>query len=189
MLKQWIVTTSFAFAALMAVSTTYAGKKSWTETFKMKASLCRSWQCPPVYMKETGMNRALKDDPQTALQSVALARLDAQFFAEKIVFTEPGDEPDQLYKMVQVRVRPGDKLTVNSGYNETSVNTEGRRLFNIEDYQAHTLKINGRPLISKELWMAHQATQGLIIDGVIQPPNNQLGAATNARLLNKLLLK
>lgn len=189
MLKKWLLTTFLAFSALVVVPT-YAGKKSWTETFKMKASLCVYWECPALFMKATGLAQAVEQEGRIpSLQSVTIARVDAKFFASKVIFTEPGEEPDQLYKMVQIRVSPGDRLTTYVGYAETPLETGGHRFINIDNYQAHSLKINGRPLISKELSVAHHATQSLMIEGVIPPPNNQYGAATNARLLNKYLLE
>jgi hypothetical protein len=190
MFKKWVLAAFLACFALLKVSPTYAGKASWTEIFKMKAALCLYWECPAIFMRATGLSKVPEQDGRVAaLQSVTRARLDAKFFASKVIFTEPGDEPDQLYKMIQIRVNPEDRLTTFIGYNETPIEISGRRIINIDNYQAHTLKINGRALISKELSVTHHALQGLMIEGVIAPPNNQYGSATNARLLNKYLLE
>lgn len=191
MFRKWLLTTFLASFALLLAMPTFASKKSWTDTFKMKASLCVYWECPALFMKATGLTKPVEQEGRIAsLQSVTLARLDAKFFASKVVFTEPGEEPDQLYKMVQIRVSPEDKLSIMEGYSETPLpSPTARRLMNIDNYQAHTLKINGRPLISKDLSVAHHAMQSLMIDGVLTPPNNQYGAVTNARLLNKYLLE
>lgn len=190
MFKKWRLTTFLASFAMLLVVPTYASKASWTDAFKMKASLCIYWECPSVFMKATGLNKVTEQEGRIAsLQSVTRARVDAKFFASKVIFTEPGDEPDQLYRMIQIRVSPEDKLTTSVGYEETPVETGGHRVVNIDNYQAHTLKINGRPLISKELSVTHHAIQSLMIEGIIAPPNNQYGSATNARLLNKYLLE
>lgn len=191
MFKKWLLTTFLASFAMLSALPTFAGKMSWTDTFKMKASLCVYWECPGLYMKATGLHKAIEAEGRIAsLQSVTIARQDAKFFASKVIFTEPGSEPDQLYKMVQIRVGPEDKLSMVNGYGETPLpSVSARRFMNVDNYQAHTLRINGRALISKELSVAHHAMQNLMIDGVVTPPNNQYGAVTNARLLNKYLLE
>ncbi len=190
MFKKWLLTTFLAIFAMLLVLPTYASKAGWTDIFKMKASLCVYWECPPVFVRTMGLHKVTEQEGRIAsLQSVTRARVDAKFFASKVIFTEPGDEPDQLYRMIQIRVNPEDKVTTSTGYKETPVETAGHRIVNIDNYQAHTLKINGRALISKELSVTHHAIQNLIIEGIIAPPNNQFGSATNARLLNKYLLE
>lgn len=191
MFKKWLLTTFLASLALLASLPTLASKSSWTDTFKMKASLCVYWECPGLYMRATGLSKALAQEGRVAsLQSITVARLDAKFFASKVIFTEPGAEPNQLYKMVQIRVGPEDRLSIVDGNGEKPLpRAETRRFINFDNFQAHGLKINGRALISKELATAHHAMQGLMIDGVLSPPNNQYGAVTNARLLNKYLLE
>jgi len=190
MLKKWLLTTFLASFTLLLALPTYAGKQSWTDKYKMKASLCIYWECPGLYMKATGLSKTSKNESRIALlQSVTLARIDAKFFASKVVFTEPGDETQQLYKTVQIRVAPQDKISINDGTKETILSLGTQRLINIDNYQAHSLKINGRPLISKELAAAHQAMQSLMIDGALTPPNNHYDSVKNARLLNKYLIE
>lgn len=191
MFKTWLVTTLTSLTSLLlTVTTAAAATTNASETVQMKAALCMQWECPSLFMKDTGLENTLEQLGRKAAQeTIAEAQEDAEYFAEKVIFTEPGNEPQHLYKNVQIRILPGDRLTITVGSKEVLLNTQGQRLFNVDNFQAHVLKINGRRLITRELYAAHQATQNLIIAGAITPPLNELASATNARLLNKRLLQ
>lgn len=189
MLKKWTLAALLALTALYVLPT-HASKQSWTDLFKMKASICLYWDCPGLYMRATGLSAVVDSvGRRPTLQSVTLVRADAKFFAERVVFTDPGKEPTQLYDTVVVRIHPGDQVTVIEKANEVSMDMMNRHTLDLFDGQARTLKINGRPLISKDLATAHQAIQNLVFDGVIAPPGNEYRSATNARLLNKAFLE
>lgn len=192
MLKTSFVTTVLSLTLLLLIvsTTARAAKKIMPDAVEMTAALCVQWECPSVFMKDTGLQNTLKNiGHQAAQESLAEAQEDAEYFAEKVIFTEPGNEPQHLYKNVQIRIQPGDRLTIIVGSKEVLLNTQGQRLFNVDNFQAHVLKINARRLITRELYTAHQAIQNLIIAGAVTPPHNELASAMNARLLNKFLLE
>lgn len=188
MLKKWLLNLVFSYIAFWSPSS-LAGNTKDLELSVMKASLCLHWDCPSIYMQATGLSHTVKQlDQKLLLQTMNSAQADARFFAEKVISSEAGEHPGQLYKSLQILVGQNSRLTTRVGSREEPVETQGQHILNMDHHQALHLKIDGRPLISKELALAHQATQSLILEGIIPPPKNQWDSATDARLLNHTLI-
>lgn len=165
-------------------------KQRLAEKIKMKAFLCVYFDCPAYFMQATGLNSLIEMyGNRRAAQSLKIARADALLFAERVTLTDPGPQNTDLYRRMIVKVHPGDTIAMKSHYSvEIPINIEGLQVLDLKNGEGATLRINGRPLVSKELSAAHGAAQNLIFDGVIRAPQNEYKTATNALLLNKLII-
>jgi hypothetical protein len=200
MFKKLVLSALVVIATLQAVSAKAAEDKSVLEKVQMKAFLCLVWECPIIFMKETGlMNLIEMYGQRKAVQSLTIARGDARFFADRVILVEPREHSTDLYKRMVIKLEAGDVVSaigmINDGngtshYGDVRMNIEGLKVLDTADMQAQAsgIKINGRPLVSKELAAAHAATQNLIYDGVIKAPGNEMSKANNALLLNKMML-
>lgn len=200
MFKKLALSTVIAISSLHAGSAKAADEQNLHDKLKMKAFLCVYWECPAMFMQATGLNALLEHlgqekDKQT-IDTVSTATGDARFFADRVKMTEPGEIATDLYRRVVVKLEPGDVITSidrindSSGYHygEVPMNVEGLQVLDLKNGEGAGVKINGRPLISKDLKAAHAATQNLIFDGVIKAPQNEFNTATNAVLLNEKML-
>ncbi|MFS4458895.1 hypothetical protein [Bdellovibrio sp. HCB2-146] len=130
----------------------------------------------------------LKDRYQ-AKKLIEAAQGDAQFFAAHVVSSEKGYMTSQLYNKMVISLNEGDVLTAGDS---VVANTSG--LYNAEELKG-TIKINGRQLITEQLYKAHLAAQFLIFSDVLSVPaelkdanGNDFKAATSGSSLNKIIL-
>ncbi len=159
--------------------------------------------CAAVIMQVTGVNNVMEFvGHKKAQKQLAKSISDAEFFRDHVVSTEPGDISNALYKNVVIRLSKGEQLTTlalvsngsTSTYQDVPLEVNSQEI-TVDNYNAGALKINGRLLISDDLLKAHMATQNLIFDDVIKVPEeskvngNSYRAATNALLLNQLMLR
>jgi len=198
MFKKLVLSALVVIATLQAMSANAAEDKNVLEKVQMKAFLCLVWECPIIFMKETGLTNLIEMYGQRkAVQSLTIARGDARFFADRVILTEPRENSLDLYKRLVIKLEPGDVVSstgrIDDGpgiyhYGDVRMNVEGLKVLDTAETDVQGIKINGRPLVSKELAAAHAATQNLIYDGVIKAPGNEMSKANNALMLNKMML-
>src|SRR5207253_10175591 len=108
-----------------------------------------------------------------------------------------GEITSEMYKRVVIKLQPDDQVTVMGRVNEPGgysikrheLNTAGLSTLDINDYTASTIEINGRPLVSETLKIAHRAMQNLIFDGVLPiPEKEQFTMATNVMRINQWMV-
>lgn len=171
-----------------SLGTASAAVQKFSDKTRMKAYLCANWACPGTFMDASGLSAVLgMIDIKKGAKLLEKTREDAQFFAERVIRAEAGNDPSaELYKKVTVKLQPGDRITAEVKNIPKIMKNHSTVVLN--NQEATNFKINGRPLISKDLNTAHLATQNLIFDGVIQPPANELKSATNALLINQMVI-
>lgn len=166
-----------------------AAVQKLSEKTKMKAYMCAYWACPATFMDASGLNAVLEIiDVKKGAKILDKVREDAQFFADRVLRTEAGADPvTNLYRKVIVKLEAGDRVT--SEVKDLPKIIKSQATVTLNTQEAINFKINGRPLISKELNTAHTAAQNLIFDGVVKSPSNELKSATNALLINQMVIE
>ncbi|WP_413288844.1 hypothetical protein [Bdellovibrio sp. HCB337] len=181
-----IAMTSFSFRPSVAAEK----PEQIAAKIRMKAFLCYYFDCPESFMEGTGLKSVVDMyGSQRALMIVHRSQNDARFFADRTLMTEPGKEATDLYKRILIKLQPSDRITMqNSQQGEVLLNTKNLQVLDFKNGEGPGVKINGRPLISRDLEAAHSATQNLIFDGVIKAPMNEYKLATDALLINRILV-
>lgn len=175
-----IAATAFSFKPSVA-----SERKQLNEKVKMKAFLCYYFECPAYFMEATGLNAIIEMyGSRRAMQVLSYTQSDARFFENHVIMTEPGKDNGDIYKRMMLKIRPTDYITLS----EVRLNTKGRNTLDFKNGEGASIKINNRPLISKELAAAHSAAQSLIYEGVLKAPQNEYNTTTDAAALNKIFV-
>ncbi|QDK39414.1 hypothetical protein [Bdellovibrio sp. NC01] len=154
--------------------------------------------CVHAVLRVTGIDRILENiQANKNAQKILAATDDALFFKQHVVSAQGGELAMDIYKTVVIKVSADDKLTemqmVDHGsysvYEDVALTVDASQPVVLEGNRALRIKINGRSLISKDLQLAHQATQNLIFSDKLSVKNGNKTAyqsATDAVVLNEL---
>lgn len=154
--------------------------------------------CVHAVLRVTGIDRILENiEANKNTQKILAATGDALFFKQHVISAKGGELAMDIYKNVVIKVGPEDKISElqmvdhgsYSAYEDVAIAVDASQPIVLENNRALRIKINGRPLISKDLQIAHQATQNLIFSDKLSIKNGNKTAyqsATDAVVLNEL---